>query len=330
MSQTISRRKVLIGGGMAATAIAAPYLAHGRSGLMPLRCGTATPGITVVFFDYVRDHKLDEKYGFQLGAPMLNTSISTLLNEFVAGQFDITTSVFDNWAQRYLAGVPVKLICSLTTADQIAIIVAGDGPKTLADLRGKTIAAPMASGIYRQTRALVREVTGIDLETEATVQNAENPAQGVTLVLANRADAAVAWEPMISSAMARKPDLRIVADVGQLYRDKYKADLPMFTLGARSQLLERGADVGKRLLAMYAECLQGIEKNFPAVATQYAERMRIDAKVTIAAQQAGRLRFKFVSCADEAGRRVFRRAFEFLVRNKSLPRMPSDGIFVDA
>ena len=142
---------------------------------------------------------------------MLNTSISTLYSEFVAGSFDMTASVFDTWGLNYLAGVPVKLICGLTTADLIGIVVPGNGAKTLADLRGKTIAAPMSSGIYRMTRALVLETSGVDLETDATVQNAQNPAQGLTLLLAGRADAAVAWEPMISSAIgqaARSHDRR--------------------------------------------------------------------------------------------------------------------------
>ena len=330
MVETINRRQVLTAGASVAAGMAMPRVARAETALMPLRCGTATPGFTVVFFDYVRDNKLDEKYGFRLAAPMLATSISTLLSEFVAGSLDITTTVFDNWAERHLAGVPVKLICGLTTADQIAVVVPGDGAKTLADLRGKTIAAPVASGIYRMTRALVREVAGVDIESEATIQNAENPAQGVTLVLANRADAAVAWEPMISSAMLKKPDLRIVADTGDLYRQKFKLDLPMFTLGARRELIERGSDVGRRLLAMYADCLQGIERNFDAVAEKYAERMLIDAKVSQMARQAGRLRFNYVSCAEEPGRHLFRQGFELLVRNKALSRMPDDSIFVDA
>ncbi len=329
MGNLISRRR-LLAGAAAAASVAMPWVARAQANLMPLRCGTATPGVTVVFFDYVRDNKLDQKYGFKLAEPVLNPSISTLLSEFVAGSFDITTTVFDNWAERYLAGVPVKLICSLTTADQIGVVVPGGGANTLADLRGKTIAAPMASGIYRMTRAILREVAGVDIETEATMQNAENPAQGVTLVLAHRADAAVAWGPMISSAMTKDPQLRIVANTGQMYRQQFHLDLPMFTLGARRELLERAPDIGKRLLAMYAECIEGIEQNFATVADKYAGRMLIDAKVSQMAKDAGRLRFKYVSCADGAGRGLFRTGFEFLVRNKALPRMPDDNIFIDA
>ena len=44
-------------------------------------------------------------------------------------------------------------------------------------------------------------------------KNADNPAQGVTLVIADRADAAVAWEPMISSGMRRRPDLDVIFSV---------------------------------------------------------------------------------------------------------------------
>ena len=329
MKHTINRRRVLTGATMAATSIAMPWVRSAGAALMPLRCGTATPGFTVVFFDYVRDNKLDEKHGFKLAAPVLNTSISTLYSEFVAGSFDMTASVFDTWGLNYLAGVPVKLICGLTTADLIGIVVPGNGAKTLADLRGKTIAAPMSSGIYRMTRALVLETSGVDLETDATVQNAQNPAQGLTLLLAGRADAAVAWEPMISSAMVRRPDLTIVADTGEMYRDKYRLDLPMFSLGARREVLERGPDVGKRLLAMYSDCIRGITRNLSAVAEKYAGRMLIDAKITQMAYDAGRLRFKYLSCADESARYLFRQGFELLVRNKILNRMPDDAIFVD-
>jgi ABC-type nitrate/sulfonate/bicarbonate transport system substrate-binding protein len=135
---------------------------------------------------------------------------------------------------------------------------------------------------------------------------------------------------MISSAMVKRPDLRIVADTGQMYRDKYKLDLPMFSLGARRELLEREPDVGKRLLAMYADCIQGIKQNFSAVAVKYAVRMRIDAKVTEMAMNAKRLRLEFMPCTEEWGRHLFRQGFELLVRNKILSRMPDDGIFVKA
>lgn len=326
----VNRRHILAGGTASAVSVAMPWVARADAGLQTLHCGTSTPGITVVFFDYVRDNKLDAKYGFKLEAPRLIPSIGTLMAEFVSGSLDITTSVFDSWAQRFLAGVPIKLICGLTTADQIGIITPGDGPKSLAELRGKTIAAPRSSGIYQQTRAIVKEVAGIDIETEATVQNAENPAQGVTLVLANRADAAVAWEPMISSAIARRPDIRLLADVGQLYRERYKLDLPMFTLGARREIVESRPDVGKRLLGMYKDCIEGIDKNFDDVANKYAARMRIDAKVTLAAKASGRLRFKYVSAGEESGRNLYRKAFEFLVRAETLPKVPNDDIFIGA
>ena len=66
MKHTINRRRVLTGATMAATSIAMPWVRSAGAALMPLRCGTATPGFTVVFFDYVRDNKLDEKHGFKL------------------------------------------------------------------------------------------------------------------------------------------------------------------------------------------------------------------------------------------------------------------------
>ena len=103
----------------------------------------------------------------------------------------------------------------------------------------------------------------------------------------------------------------------------------MFSLGARREVLERGPDVGKRLLAMYSDCIRGITRNLSAVAEKYAGRMLIDAKITQMAYDAGRLRFKYLSCADELARYLFRQGFELLVRNKILNCMPDDAIFVD-
>jgi len=68
-------------------------------------------------------------------------------------------------------------------------------------------AALQSTGTYRMVRALINEAFGFDMEKDATIQNVDNPAAAVSLLMANRADAALSWEPNITTGLIRKPDL---------------------------------------------------------------------------------------------------------------------------
>lgn len=322
----MTRRNSLKALGLAGAALAAPAVLRARTPV-PVKCATATPGLTVVFYDVIRDRKLDEKHGFKLSDPILNTSIGTLFNDFVAGSYDLIIASWDPILTRYQSGVPCQLLCTLTTADMIGVVATKSGPRTVADLKGKVIAAPQQSGVYRMTRALMKDLVGDDIEAVAQVQNADNPAQGVTLVIADRADAAVAWEPMISSGIRRRPDLDVIFSAGGAFRDKTGLDLPYFCVNVRKELVSKSADVAKRLNAAFAECVSHIEGDFDAIATKYAERTKIEAGVLKAAKAAGRLRFKQAGAGDPQIQKTIAVASEILTRQGVLSRPADTGFF---
>lgn len=322
----MTRRNSLKALGLAGAALAAPAVLRAQTPV-PVKCATATPGLTVVFYDVIRDRKLDEKHGFKLSDPILNTSIGTLFNDFVAGSYDLIIASWDPILTRYQSGVPCQLLCTLTTADMIGVVATKSGPRTVADLKGKVIAAPQQSGVYRMTRALMKDLVGDDIEAVAQVQNADNPAQGVTLVIADRADAAVAWEPMISSGIRRRPDLDVIFSAGGAFRDKTGLDLPYFCVNVRKELVSKSADVAKRLNAAFAECVSHIEGDFDAIATKYAERTKIEAGVLKAAKAAGRLRFKQAGAGDPQIQKTIAVASEILTRQGVLSRPADTGFF---
>jgi NitT/TauT family transport system substrate-binding protein len=322
----MTRRQSLRALGVAGTALAAPAVLRAQAPI-PVKCATATPGLTVVFYDVIREQKLDEKHGFKLSEPVLNTSIATLFNDFVAGSYDLMIASWDPILTRYQSGVPCQLLCTLTTADMIDMVATKAGPRTIADLKGKVVAAPQQSGVYRVTRALIKDLLGDDIEQVSQVQNADNPAQGVTLVIADRADAAVAWEPMISSGIRRRPDLGVIFSVGGAFREKTGLDLPFFCLNVRKELVGTSADTAKRLNAAFEECVSRIESDFDAVAARYAGRTKIEADVLMAAKAAGRLKFKHASAGDAATRKTISVASEILTRQGILSRPVDPGFF---
>jgi NitT/TauT family transport system substrate-binding protein len=320
-----SRRDVMIGAA-AAAGMAVPAVVRAEEAFTA-KWATATPGLTVVFYDYIRDNKLDQKYGLRFPEPVLNSSIGTLFNDFVAGSYELMIASWDPVLVRQQSGVPCQLLCTLMTADMIGIVASKGGPATVADLKGKTVAGPQQSGVYRMTRAFIKEFDGIDIETAAQVQNADNPAQGVSLVIADRADAAVAWEPMISSGMVRRPDLDVIYSAGGSFRAKTSLDLPYFCVNVRKELLDRNPGIAARLNAMFAECVAGIDADFDQVADKYAARTLIDAAVLKTAKKAGRLRFKYGAASDPATQKTIITASEILVRQGVVPKAADAAFF---
>ncbi len=321
-----TRRDWLHGVAAVGALVAAPAVVRAQAPVS-VRCATATPGFTTVFYDVIRDRKLDEKYGFRLEEPVLNASIGTLFNDFVAGSSDMIIASWDPVLTRYQAGVPCQLLCTLMTADMIGVVATKNGPQTIADLKGKTVAAPQQSGVYRMTRALIKELTGDDIETASQVQNADNPAQGVTLVVADRADAAVAWEPMISSGVSRRADLRVIFSAGGAFRDKTGLDLPYFCVNVRKELVGKAPDMAKRLNSAFAECVTAIDGDFSTIANKYAERTKIEAPLLQAAKDAGRLRFRHAAASDPSVQKTVGAAAEILMRQGVLTRGADPGFF---
>lgn len=321
-------RRAVVGAAVSAGAWLASGPAVLRAQEMPvIRCATATPGFTTVFYDVIRDQKFDQKHGFRLGDPVLNSSIGTLFNDFVAGSSDLIIASWDPVLTRYQAGVPCQLLCTLMTADMIGIVATKSGPHAISDLKGKLIAAPQQSGVYRMTRAMIKDLTGEDIETAAQVQNADNPAQGVTLVIADRADAAVAWEPMISSGMQKRPDLDVIFSAGRAFRDKTGADLPYFCVNVRKEVLAADGAMGEKLRAAFSESVALINSDFDAIAAKYAARTKIDADTLKIAKSSGRFKLQYGAASDPAVQATITAASEMLTRQGVLSRKAEPGFF---
>src|ERR1035437_6812521 len=220
-----------------------------------------SPGFTILVTEYMLPKKLDEKNGVQFGAPINYTSVGTFYQDFVAGRYDVCIGTWDTFAARYLAGVPIEMVCTISTGDMINIVAPANGPSNVKQLAGKTLAALQSSGTYRLTKALIKEYNGIDLEAVATVQNVDNPAAAVTLVMADRADAGLSWEPKISSALRRVPTLKVIYNAGAEYRAKTGLDLPFFGVAIRKELAGKDPHIARKINRAFADCLAGIMGN---------------------------------------------------------------------
>jgi NitT/TauT family transport system substrate-binding protein len=294
---------------------------------IPVRWASLQPGFTVLPVQYILANELGHKNGLSLPDPAPYTAVSTYYNDFVAGNFDVCIGSWDTFAARYQAGVPIKYLCTITDANMIAMLAPKSGVSDVMQLKGKTIAALQSTGTYRMVRALIKEADGFDIEKDATIQNVDNPAASVTLVMADRADAGLSWEPNITTGMQKRPDLRVIFNAGEVYQKLVGRSLPYFGVGVRRELIDKNPGIVQRLNTVFEECLSGINADTSKAVDLFGSRTGIAAEVMKEAMGSKRLTFTYRPMTDPDSRASVVKASEFLTRNGLLPKAVDDDFF---
>ena len=319
----------LTGPGMrAAFADPAPESPPARD-LVTITAGALSPGFTNLFLYYIIENGLDKRHGLRIVPQAEYTSLYSFHNDFASGTFDLAIGSWDTFATRYLGAVPIKLLCGLATADMVGIVVLGTKLRTCRDLDGKLLVANQGSGVWRMARAVIRETQGFDIESTLTVQNLDVPAAALSMVMADRADAALAWEPNISIAAQRRGDLSLIFNAGTAYREKFGLELPFFGAAVRTEALSRAPDTAKRLNAMFADCIADLRAKPDAITPDLAARTKINPDAIKAGLASNRVQFSFSDTGSRTGREIFQAAAEFLHRHGALTAAVRPDFFVD-
>ena len=295
---------------------------------LPVRWASLQPGFTVLPVQYILANDLGRKYGLNLPDPAPYTAVSTYYNDFVAGNYDVCIGSWDTFAARYQAGVPIKYLCSITNANMIALLAPRSGVSDVAALRGKTIAALQSTGTYRMVRALIKEAFGFDIEKDATIQNVDNPAASVTLLMADRADAALSWEPNITTGLLKKPDLRVIMRAGDVYKKLSGGlELPYFGVAIRKELADANPGVAEKVGKVFEDCLAGINADTTKTIDLFGSKTGVAPDTLKEAMGSKRLAFEYRPMSDGTSRASVVQASAFLARNGLLNRPVDENFF---
>jgi NitT/TauT family transport system substrate-binding protein len=323
----IDRRQILTAGLGAGALVLTPAGDLRAESNPTARWAFLTPGFTVLVVQYIAAKKLIEKNGAPLAPPTEYSAVSTYYNDFVAGNVDICIGSWDVFAARYQAGVPIQLLCTITTADMIFILTGDKDITKIEDLRGKTVAAAQSTGTFRMVSALIKEHYGIELGKDVAIQGVDNPAAAVTLVMANRAAAGLSWEPNISAALKRQPTLRTIFNAGESYRERTTLDLPYFGVAVRSEWAKQNPEATRRIRQTFADCISGINADPDDAVMVAGKGSGFPPDVMAEALKSRRLRFRFGSMADPAEQQSVLKASEFMQRNGLLSKALDQGFF---
>lgn len=295
---------------------------------VPVRWASLQPGFTVLPVQYILAKGLSRKHGLHLQNPTPYTAVSTYYNDFVAGNYDVCIGSWDTFAARYQAGVPIKYLCTITDANMIALLAPRSGAADVAALRGKTIAALQSTGTYRMVRALLKEAYSFDMEKDATIQNVDNPAASVTLLMADRADAALSWEPNITTGLQKKADLRVLLTAGDVYRQVSGGlDLPYFGVAIRKELADANPGIAAKIGQVFEDCIQGINADPAKTIDLFGSKAGVSSETLKEAMGSKRLAFAYRPMNDGQSRESIVQASAFLARNGLLTKPIDEQFF---
>ena len=324
---TITRR-LFTQGLIGSAAIASSQAPSWSDDLPHLTWATFTPGFVPAFMDYTLAKGFDRANGVALAPPIPYSSLTSYYGDFVAGAFDMCFGSWDTFAVRAFAGVPVRYLCGINPGSLLNIVTMSEAIKSIDDLRGKTLAAPTSSGTFRLMKSLVHSFYGFDLEKETTVQTVDHPLGGVTLVLADRADAALTWEPSVTIGMGKNSKLRVLMNMGEAYQKHEGAEMPFLGLAIRQQALDKYPGIAPRLFKTFADGASGMNAEPQAAYGASEKATGLPAAILVSATQSGRLKYKFSSMADPGERQAVIRSSEILAGEKDLPKPVDSSFFV--
>ncbi|SEP61848.1 NitT/TauT family transport system substrate-binding protein [Faunimonas pinastri] len=167
-----------------------------------------------------------------------------------SGDVQCAATTVETWISWNAAGVATKQIFQMDKSYGADGIVAKPGIKTIADLKGKSVAASAPGTSPYFLLAWVLNKNGLSTK-DVKVINLE-PGPAAQAFLAGQGDAAVSYEPYLS-AVRDKPD------AGHIIATTLDYPMVLDTVGCTPKFLDGNPDAAKALADSYFEALDYIK-----------------------------------------------------------------------
>ncbi len=175
MSRTKERRvtasTLLVAAGLVVVALAMP--AGGQEPIKVKISRLGFPSLTTMMVDVVKDQGFDRKHGIDL-QPQSFGVISAYYAALATGELDMAPAGPHVLQKMRLEGVPIRAALTYARLNALAVITADASVKSIADLKGKSIAADMGSSEY-QIMAIYGRTQGVVFGKDVTVVQAGPP-----------------------------------------------------------------------------------------------------------------------------------------------------------
>ena len=282
----------------------------------------AFPSMSSMMIDIVRAKGFDKKHGLDVEG-VTYSAISGYYGALANGEADMTPSGPLVVQKMILEGVPIKIGLTWARMNILSVISGDPAIKSIADLKGKSIAADMGSSEY-QMLAVYGRTKSIVFGNDVTVVQA-GPPLARTHLQAKRVEAAMLWEPTTTLALRDNPDYRVIMAGDQAWSEITKTSGWDLVMAMREDFLKSKGAVVPKLLAVFQEAQAWMKANPDEADKILVESVKLPPGIFKEALASGRMAYD-VKPAWEGEREAIWNMFKIAVDAGYLPKLPGESV----
>jgi len=282
----------------------------------------AFPAMVTMMVDIVKDQGLDRKNGIELEVRSYGT-IAAYYGAVATGEVDAGVGGPHVLQKMRNEGVPIRAVLTYARLSALAVITRDPAIRTIADLKGKSIAADMGSSEY-QILSIYGRAQGLVSGKAVTVVQA-SPPLARTQLAAGRVDAAMTWEPSATLTLRDDPQYRVILAGDTAWKAIANADGWQLVVVAREDFLRRQPQAVPRLLKMFQDGQRFIQEHTDEADRIVQRTMKLPEGVFKEAVKARRLVYEVLP-AWEGERSVIWEMFKVAVAQGYLSKLPDEGV----
>lgn len=218
----------------------------------------AFPSHSAMIINVLKAKGFDKKHGIDMEVKAYG-AVSAYYGSTASGETHAVPGGPLVFQKMRLEGVPIKIVATLVDMTSMSVITKNPEIRSITDLKGKTIAADMASSEY-SVLSLYAKHKGIVLGKDATVVQAGPPLVRTQLA-ADRVDAGMTWEPTATLTMRDNPAYKIIFNGKQGWREITGKDGWLLALGVREDWIAKNGAALPRLVAAFRDAAQFMRGN---------------------------------------------------------------------
>lgn len=282
----------------------------------------AFPSLSTMMIDIVKARGIDKKHGIDLEG-VTYSAISGYYGALANGEANMTASGPLVVQKMILEGVPIRIGLTWARMNIMSVITGDPSIKSIADLKGKSIAADMGSAEY-QTLAVYGRTQGIVFGKDVSVVQA-GPPLARSQLQAKRVEAAMLWEPTTTLALRDNKDYRVILAGDKAWSSISKTVGWDLVLAIREDFLRDKPQAIPRLLSMFQEAQQWYTANLDEADKILNESIKLPAGIFKEAVASGRLAYD-IQPAWGPERDAIWNMFKIAVDAGYLPNLPAESV----
>jgi len=216
------------------------------------------PSHAAMIMPILKEKGFDKKHGVDMEIKVYG-AVSAYYGSTASGETDGIGGGPLVFQKMRLEGVPIKMVAAMVDMTSMSVITKNPAIKSLMDLKGKTMAADMASSEYAILSVYAKK-KGLVFGKDVTVVQAGPPLVR-TQMAADRVDAGMTWEPTATMTMRDNPAYRIIFNGKEGWREITGKEGWLLALGMREDWIARNAAGLPKVIAAFDEAARFMRSN---------------------------------------------------------------------